>query len=285
VEFGMSAEWAAEPVMAERYRAQSGTEADRILVTEHRSGFCFRYGDGTAFDISRDTRTVWCRFTPPHVVADATVYLLGPILGFILRLRGVLCLHASAVIVDSRAIALVGPAGAGKSTTAGAFAVAGHAVLSDDIVALRPDGESWIAHPAYSHLRLWNDGERVLFGTAGTLPRLTPTWEKRSLSLGAGGLEFADEPTPLGAIVFLPENRTTPESPSVVAMPARAALLALAGETYANYLLDASMRRDELVALTALVESVPVWEAVARDDHSQLPQLVSAITDTVRAGR
>jgi hypothetical protein len=299
VEFGAEPSWTGEPVVAERYRAQSGDDADRIVVTEHRSGFCFRYGDGSSFDLSRDTRKVWCRFTAPHVVADATVYLLGPILGFILRLRGVLCLHASAVVVDSRAVALVGPAGAGKSTTAGAFAAAGHAVLSDDLVALRTVGDSWIAQPAYPHLRLWNDGERVLFGTAGQLPRLTPTWEKRKLPLSprasgvAGGeapaagaeFEFARTAAPLRAIVFLPENRGAPPIPALVRMPGKAALLSLAGETYANYLLDAPMRRDELAALSALVESIPVWEAMARDDHLQLPELISAIVDTVRAGR
>ncbi len=36
--------------------------------------------------------------------------LLGLILGFVLRLRGVTCLHASAIAVRDRAIALLGPA-------------------------------------------------------------------------------------------------------------------------------------------------------------------------------
>ena len=54
-----------------------------------------------------------------------------------LRLRGVPALHASAVAVGGAALAVVGSAGAGKSTTAAARAARGHAVVADDVLALR----------------------------------------------------------------------------------------------------------------------------------------------------
>ena len=42
-------------------------------------------------------------------------------MGFVMLLRGIVCLHASAIAIDDEAIALLGPAGSGKSTTAAAF--------------------------------------------------------------------------------------------------------------------------------------------------------------------
>ena len=83
--------------------------------------FRFRYGDGTEFVIDRPGSRVWATWPEPWTVEDAATYLLGPILGFVLRLRGVVCLHASAVAVGDRAVVLLGPSGAGKSTTAAAF--------------------------------------------------------------------------------------------------------------------------------------------------------------------
>jgi dephospho-CoA kinase len=56
-------------------------------------------------------------------------------------LRGVVCLHASAVAIGDEAIALLGPAGSGKSTTAAAFAERGYSVLAEDVVTLDDRGD------------------------------------------------------------------------------------------------------------------------------------------------
>jgi hypothetical protein len=58
------------------------------------------------------------------------------VLAFLLRLRGVLCLHAAVVVIGGRAVAIAGPPGAGKSTIAMALAHRGHAILTDDVAAV-----------------------------------------------------------------------------------------------------------------------------------------------------
>jgi hypothetical protein len=63
--------------------------------------------------------------------------LLGTVMAFLLRQRGWLPLHGSAVAIDGRAALFLGPCGAGKSTTAAAFHARGHSVLSDDLCAAR----------------------------------------------------------------------------------------------------------------------------------------------------
>lgn len=77
-------------------------------------------------------------------------------------------LHASAVSVDGRLAAFVGPGGAGKSTTALALSHLGHAIAADDglLVLMQRDGEI-LGVPAYAGLRLWPDSETAL---AGGLP-------------------------------------------------------------------------------------------------------------------
>ena len=118
---------------------------------------------------------------------DLLTYLLGPVLGFLLHLRGVPCLHGSAVAVEEGAVAFLGPAGSGKSTTAALFARHGHGVFSDDIVPVHEKDEPFLVHPGYNYLRLWPESGRMLFGAAETLPRITPTWGKRLSTGGASG--------------------------------------------------------------------------------------------------
>jgi len=101
-----------------------------LRVTRDTAGarHLFRYGDGTEFGVERassSTFSVCCGSARPLTAEDATTYLLGPVLGFVPRRLGITCLHASAVLVGGRAVALAGPPGAGKSTTAAEFARAG----------------------------------------------------------------------------------------------------------------------------------------------------------------
>ena len=83
------------------------------------------YCDGTQFWLDRKRENLWATWAAASSsLEDALTYLLGPVLGIVLRLRGLVCFHASAVALGDRAIALAGFPGAGKSTTAAAFACA-----------------------------------------------------------------------------------------------------------------------------------------------------------------
>ena len=97
--------------------ANSNLEGDSILrVGQLDDGryVGFFYSDGVRFAVEREGREIWADWPEGYSLEDACTYLMGPVIAFTLRLRGVTCLHASSVAVDGRAIALTGPAGAGK---------------------------------------------------------------------------------------------------------------------------------------------------------------------------
>jgi hypothetical protein len=220
--------------------------------------FCFFYGDGARFAVERQGREVWADWPENYTLEDACTYLLGPVIGFVLRLRGVTCLHASAVAVGEQAIALVGFPGAGKSTTAAAFARSGFPVIADDVVPLAEEGENFLVPPGYPRVNLWPDSVHALFGSEEALPRITPTWDKRYIALGDNTLSFASRPLPLGAIYILGERETNLSVPVVEEASGGEALVALVANTYVNYLLDRDMRSREFDVLSHLVARVPI---------------------------
>jgi hypothetical protein len=215
------------------------------------------YSEGIEFLVDRRGTEVWARWSESLTVDDAATFLLGPVLGFVLRLRGTVCLHASAVAVGERAVALLGPAGVGKSTTAAAFSRMGYSVLADDIVALLERGATWHVQPAYPQLRLWPDSVALLYDTVDALPRLTPGWDKRALDLTRSDCRFCEQPLPLSAIYVLPHGISR-VAPHFHTLGGRESLLTLLANTYVSYLLDVAMRGEEFQVLSRVISSVPV---------------------------
>jgi hypothetical protein len=239
------------------------------------------YADQTEFAVNPDGE-VWSSWPARASLEDTATYLIGPVMGFILRLRKTCCLHASGVVIGRKMIALAGAPGAGKSTTAAAFAGMGYTVVSDDIVALfERDSEVWAAS-GYPRLCLWPDAVGGLYGSPRHLPRITPPggeqdwWDKRYLDLQSRG-QFQTGPLPVAAIYLL--GPRSADGPKLEAMPGVAAVAALAAHTYMNYLLSPELRADEFRFLSRLVSRVPIRRVIARDDHAQINRLCEAIQE------
>jgi hypothetical protein len=245
--------------------------------------FHLRYVDETTFVLDRHAARVWATWPESLTLEDTTTYLLGPVFGFVLGLRGVCCLHASVVVVDGWAVALLGSAGAGKSTTAAAFARQGHPVLSDDVAALLVRQGRFFVQPAYPHLRLWPNSVATLYGSPGALPTLTPTWEKCRLDLTGQGYHFHEQPAQLAAVYSLDERRDEPAAPYVEAFSGRAALLRLLGNTYASHLLFPPSRNREFELLGRLARTVPLRRVFPHADPRRLARLCDVIREDFRA--
>jgi hypothetical protein len=259
-----------------RWPDEPGTPPSVEVRRDATQGFWFRYDDGTEFLLDHDATVIEASWADASTLEDTATYLLGPVLGFALRLRGVLAFHASAVLIEGRAVVLVGPSGAGKSTTAAAFATAGVPVLADDVVAVRVVDGVTLAYPSYRLLRLWDESERILFGTSGQLPLLTPTWDKRALPLGREH-PFHELPAPLGDLFLLAPRSEDPRAPNVEPLRRGEAFMQLVANTYANYLLDDTMRGDEMRALDAVLRGRRIQRLVPHADPSRLDALVACV--------
>jgi hypothetical protein len=239
------------------YTDPSGTPALRILRNDEQGLFHLVYFDGMQFWMDRQGTKLWASWPSQSSAEEAATYLLGPVLGLLLRFRGVTCLHASAVAIGKSVIAFVGAEGAGKSTTAAAFARAGYAAVSDDVVALvERDGEFFVS-PTYPHLCLWPESVEMLYGTPDALPPFIPNWEKRRLSSENGVARFEDGALPLRAIYLLDEIRDEP-GPHAEAVTGQTGFLALVANSFATNMLDSEMRSNEFRTLSSLLTKVPL---------------------------
>lgn len=262
--------------------APAGESCVRASRLDDGSHYRLQYADGTVFVIEAGGRALWAGSAPGATIDDTATYLLGPVMGFVLRLRGTPCLHASAVAVDGRAIVLAAHSGGGKSSTAAAFARLGFPVLTDDVAALADDGGTIRVQPAYPRVRLWPDAVEAMFGAAEALPRLTPTWSKRFLALDGADAPFQGESLPLGTIYLFEDRRAGLAAPVFEPLAPRTALLWLVGHSYVTYLLDRDMRAREFGLLARVARDAALVRVTPPDDIGRIEALCEAIAEDAR---
>jgi hypothetical protein len=127
-------------------------------------------------------------------------FLFGSIFGVLLRQRGVLPLHASAIAMPRGAAIFAGPQGHGKSTLAAEFWRRGYRVLADDVCAVTagPLGlaQAW---PGYPGLNLHPDAVEHVAACTGLLDPACRDDQKRRLILRG----FSHDSVPVSTVYVL----------------------------------------------------------------------------------
>ena len=277
----------SESVERPVHTSESAGGAAPVLVADrphHDETLRLRYAEGIRFHVSPRGDAVWCDWVAPLTEADAVSYLLGPVIGVVLRRRGVLALHASAVVIAGGAWALLGPGGSGKSTLAAAFAYAGFPVLTDDILALRREGEAWIVLPAHHGIRLWEDSARLVAEEGSAFPEISPTWPKRDLDLARHELPIAHAPVPLRGVLVLEDYGALGVPPALEPLKPSGLLVELVANVYVNYLASSDELAGELGELRALAFRVPGWKLWPGAGVSGLRSTVEQVVSVAERG-
>ena len=244
------------------------------------------YGE-LRFAVDRDGHRLWADWsdeTRLRSLDDVAAILLGPVLGGLLRLRGGTSLHGCVVEIGSQAVALLGNAGVGKSTLAATLAQRGHAVLSDDVVALEERGRGqWFAQPGYPRLRVEPgalaafsppvpDGGEV-FSIAGK------RYVELSMAPGANAWRFRGRATRLAAMYVLDRGRGEgrPKAEEVAGADRLFELLRHSRDAF--FPLPASRRAAELRSLGRLVADVPIRRLCCLDGMENVGATCDVLLD------
>jgi hypothetical protein len=206
--------------------------------------------------------------------AKTRLFLLGPVLAVLLRLRGVLVLHASAVAVNNDVVAFLGDAGWGKSTLAQAFYVQEHSFVTDDVLAVQMDTSRPTVLPSFPQAKLWPEAAAALGYAPEHLPQLYSQIPKLAHHLTSG---FSQALLPLKQVYVLgpvsPEHAIRPLQP-------QEAFVELVRHSRAMSI----PQRPDLDILhfrqcTKLIKQVPISLLRRQRALSALPDLVSLIEE------
>lgn len=249
--------------------------APEMTIEAGPTGYRLTYGGQATFVVSRSGDRI-AADGAVHTGVDYASYLSGSVLGFVLRLRGLVPLHASAVAVEGRGVLFVGESWSGKSSLAAAFSLLGYPLLSDDIVRVDAIAGQVVAYPCQPLLNVWGDSAAALFGSIHG-----NAYQKHALPMLAAGCQFHSTPAPIGVVYVLTE-RGTGREPVIRDLPPRDAFITLIRHSYGGCFLNGEMRAHEFGVISRLVEQVPVRELTLADD---LRTLVKSCRTLVMAGQ
>ena len=231
------------------------------------------------FLLEPDLRTLWIIHSANEPESDLQSYFVGPAMGCVLRLRGTVCLHASVVKIDDRAIAILGKKKSGKSTSAFGLAQLGAAVLSDDMAVLTPTNSGFVVQPGYPQVRLWPRSIAAHYEAVEDLPRVYTSRDKRYLRLGddeAGGT-FWPYSLLLAAIYVLGEINSGDVTPYIEPVAPKNRLMALVENTFGSYVVNQELRHREFEVLAQLSRTVPMRRLMFGHELTTLPAQSRAI--------
>ncbi|MET0372716.1 MAG: serine kinase [Rhizorhabdus sp.] len=202
--------------------------------------------------------------------------LLGPVLGLLLHLRGLVLLHASAVEIHGMSAAFVGDKLAGKSTTAGAFIRAGHRLLTDDLLAVDlVDPIVPRILPAFAQLKLSDESSTAIpLTNAEALPLAYEGFTKRQYRLAASS--FSHRQLRLDHVFILERGGSSPAIEPLDGFEALSGLMRFSYITrFGKALLTGRAEADHLQRFARLTRQI----GVAR---LRIPADLDRLDDSVR---
>jgi hypothetical protein len=231
----------------------------------------------------RDGRDVDVEVLPGREERLVRLPLLGTVMAAVLHQRGFLVLHASAVLVDEQVAVLVGHKGWGKSTTAAALHARGHALVTDDILAVAPgDGSPRVVSGVPQFKLLPEAAEAALGDDPAGLPTLSRHSPKRARA-AHDGFQSAGSWS-IAAVYVLARG---PEL-AIEAVPPRQAFVELIRYSY-NLLPLKTPQEGLRPALfrryAQLAERAPLKILRRRDDLEALPAIARLVEADLARGR
>lgn len=255
---------------------------DRLALYRLPEAELMRFGE--AADFYLNDREIGCYLRDPSYRYGVELWLLGVVLAYWLeRFAAAPVLHASAVVIDGKAVGFLASNRGGKSSLAAALMQLGQPLLSDDLLVLGRSHASFVARSGYPQMRMWPAQAAHFLGSSEDLPKVHPYLDKRRVTVGTGGFgHFCHSPMPLAAL-YLPQRGTSPEI-VIEPLPLGEALMTLVRHSFLAGLVEAAgLEQARFSFLGALAAQLPIKRLRYPEGLVRLPQVVRAICRDIGA--
>jgi hypothetical protein len=235
------------------------------------------------FHVSANGRNIVCRRIEGASPESFQVYLLGQAISFALVKGGFEPLHATCVVIDGKAVALLGDSGYGKSSLAACFLEAGHRLLTDDLLVVREVAGGFQAFPGPPRIKLFSDMARKFLGESVSGVPMNSGAQKLVMPLASERVHF--DAAPLEAIYTIapPHEVAQDQAIRIEGVPSRAAFVLLMNNVFNYVIIDTRRLHTQFGALARLAATTPMRKIFYPRRAEALPLVREAIVTNLLA--
>lgn len=208
------------------------------------------------------------------------ICFLGIVLACWFELQGIVALHASATVINGRAVAFLSSNKGGKTSLAAALMQQGYPLLTDDILLVDLQDGRAVGRSGYPQMRMWPEQAALFFGEGQDFPVVHPNLDKRRIPIDfeTSGF-FQSGRFPLHHC-YIPERYEPENSYSITIDPVSPieAVLTLAGYSFLYWLVDAmGLQAKRLQTFTQIIQSVGISRLIYPSGVEHLPAVCQAV--------
>lgn len=231
--------------------------------------FCFREINLVLeFILHPVQNKLWVIYDKQENENDLDSYFVGPVLGSILRLKNVICLHASVICIDEKAVVIMGNKRSGKSTTAAAFTQLGFSILADDLAVISSINGVFFVESGYSSVRLRPASLEAIHSKGDE--NFPLVYSFRNSRYADVRNNFHKSSLPLGSIYLLNNSSSYNSIPTIQTIPELEKIVRLNEHTFGNYVVTRELRKNEFHVLGKLASTIPFYSLVFAPDLQML---------------
>jgi hypothetical protein len=208
-------------------------------------------------------------------VYDLKAYLLGTALGMILIQRNIIAIHGGTVLINDKAVTIVGDTGAGKSTLTSGLRLKGYPFMADDISTISYERN---VNPGYPQQKLCKDTMIKLGYEISNYKMIDDDREKYVIPIKRG---FVSKPIQLGAICEVALGND--DDVKIQEIMGKDKLVSLMNNVYRIEILKSvGISPNYFSKCLEIVKSIPFYRISRPKDKFTVNQQISAIEDTLR---
>ena len=235
------------------------------------------------FLVAPDARRIQARALTDANQEAFQAYLLVEGLSFSMVRLGREPLHATAVQTDRGVVAFLGDSGFGKSTLGALLIHGGCRMLTDDMLVLTEERDTFVAHPGPPRIKLYREIADRIFGDDYCGVPMNPSTEKLIVPLKDE--QRVTQAAPLGALYLIGEGNEPSDSAVLIRSlsPAQAFPRVLA-HTVSHWAHDPARIENQFHFVTRLVQQVPIKTLSYARDRNTMFSVRDAVLKDATSG-
>ena len=226
---------------------------------------------------------IYCQAHKPNAAYLIEIGILGIVFALWLEERGSPALHASACVVEEKAVAFLSSNQGGKSTLTAAMMQAGMPLLTDDLLPVERTEGAFFGRPGYPAMRMWPEQVKHFVGNDKGFETVHPLFDKRRVPVGIDGFgTFHATPQALGCI-YVPERRDPQRFSMEITfktIPPGEAVIELVRHSFVASIVQAlNDHSTRLSFFSSLLQQAPLRRVIYPEGFEHLPLVREAILE------